>query len=168
MGKPAKPRVVVSRCLGLAPCRYDGTMVPDDFIEGLKGRVAFHPVCPEMEIGLGCPRNPIRIVLVQGRRRLVQPSTGRDLSAAMRRFGRRFLDSLGRVDGFILKAHSPSCGIRDTKVFGGPGDRIPIALGSGFFGEAVLGRFADRPVEDEVGLGDDATRAVFLARLLGR
>jgi uncharacterized protein YbbK (DUF523 family) len=165
MRKPAKPRVVVSKCLGFAACRYDGTMAPDAFVEGLKGRVTFCPVCPEMEIGLGCPRDPIRIVLLEGNRRLVQPSTGKDLTARMRRFSRRFLDSLGRVDGFILKARSPSCGIRDTKIFAGPDDRAPIAFGSGLLAEAVLERFPGLAIEDEVGLNDRETCREFLARL---
>jgi len=166
--KPAQPRVVVSQCLGFAACRYDGTMAPDEFVEGLKGRVTFRPVCPEMEIGLGCPRDPIRIVLVQGKRRLVQPLTGKDLSARMRRFAQTFLGSLGGVDGFILKARSPSCGIRDAKVFGGPDDKTPLAFGRGLFGEAVLARFPDLPVEDEVGVSDRATGVEFLARLFAR
>jgi len=63
MGKFAKPRVVVSKCLGFAPCRYNGEIVSDDSVSRLAEDVSFLPVCPEMEIGLGCPRDPIRIVV---------------------------------------------------------------------------------------------------------
>jgi uncharacterized protein YbbK (DUF523 family) len=165
VGKPAKPRVGVSKCLGFAPCRYDGTVIDDRFVESLKRRVAFCPVCPEMEIGLGCPRSPVRIVLVRGRRRLVQPSTGRDLTAAMQRFVRGFLDSVGPLDGFILKSRSPSCGIGDARIFASPGDKSPVRSGSGFFAAAVLRAFRGVPVADERALADPATREEFLAKL---
>jgi uncharacterized protein YbbK (DUF523 family) len=37
-------------------------MISSDFVKKLKKYVDFHPVCAEVEIGLGVPRNPIRIV----------------------------------------------------------------------------------------------------------
>ena len=165
MGKFAKPRVVVSKCLGFAPCRYKGEIVSDDSVSRLAQDVAFCPVCPEMEIGLGCPRDPIRIVVSGGERRLVQPATGRDLSAAMREFAKRFLDSVGEVDGFLLKAKSPSCGISDVKVYDEPEGEAFRREGRGFFAEAVLERFGHLPIEDERALVDAAARERFLARL---
>ena len=161
----ARPRVVISKCIEFAACRYDGTMISDEFVRCLKTRVDFVPVCPEMEVGLGCPRDPIRIVAAQGTVRLVQPTTGRDVSDAMREFSRKFLDGLGTVDGFLLKARSPSCGIRDVKIFGGPQDAEPQGLGRGFFGGAVLARFPDLAVEDEEGLARAAIRERFLEKL---
>jgi uncharacterized protein YbbK (DUF523 family) len=80
----AKPQVVVSKCLGFAACRYDGAMISDDFVRRLAAHVTFRPVCPEMEIGLGCPRDPIRVVLAGKELRLMQPATGRDVTEAMR------------------------------------------------------------------------------------
>jgi len=151
----AKPRIVVSKCLGFAACRYDGTMMRCEAVEQLAARVEFVPVCPEMEIGLGCPRDRIRVVEVGGVRRLIQPSTGRDLTREMVEFARRFLDGVGRVDGFILKSRSPSCGIADTKIFAGPQDETPPRLGTGLFAAEVVARFPDIPVvDDEEGLAD--------------
>ncbi len=166
MGKFAKPRVVVSKCLGFAPCRYNGEIVSDEVVSRLAEDVAFLPVCPEMEIGLGCPRDPIRIVVSGGERRLVQPATGRDLSGAMREFAKRFLDSVGEVDGFLLKARSPSCGISDVKVYDEPEGEAFRREGRGFFAEAVLERFAHLQIEDEERLRDDAACEGFLARVL--
>lgn len=165
MGKFAKPRVVVSKCLGFAPCRYNGEIVFDDSVSRLAEDVVFLPVCPEMEIGLGCPRDPIRIVVSGGERRLVQPATGRDLSGAMREFAKRFLDSVGEVDGFLLKGRSPSCGISDVKVYDEPEGEAFRREGRGFFAEAVLERFGHLPIEDERALVDVAARERFLARL---
>jgi len=63
-------------------------------VEKLKPQVNFIPVCPEMEIGLGVPRNPIRIVLVNGENKLMQPSTGIDFTEKMSTFADSFLSSL--------------------------------------------------------------------------
>ena len=169
MAKSTKPRIVVSKCLGFAPCRYDGSMISDERVQRMKGRVEFVPVCPEMEIGLGCPRDPIRVVLIRGREHLVQPSTGRDVTAAMRRFAETFLGGLGRVDGFILKSRSPSCGIRDVKVYARAGDEDPLRRGAGLFAAAVLRRFPDAAIEDDERLRDAKVRRRFLGKLgLGR
>jgi uncharacterized protein YbbK (DUF523 family) len=169
VAKPAKPRVVVSKCLGFAPCRYDGSMIADERVRRMKGHVEFLPVCPEMEIGLGCPRESVRVVLVRGRPHLIQPSTGRDVTAAMRRFAERFLGGLGRVDGFILKSRSPSCGVRDVKVYAGADAEEPLRLGAGLFAAAVLRRFPDAAVEDDERLRDAKVRRRFLGKLgLGR
>lgn len=165
MAKSAKPRLVVSKCLGFAPCRYDGTMVADEFVRQMKERIEFLPVCPEMEIGLGCPRDSIRVVLVRGRPHLVQPATGRDVTAAMRRFTETFLGDLGRVDGWLLKSRSPSCGIRDVKVYAAADAEEPLRLGAGLFAAAVLRRFPDAVVEDDERLHDPGIRRRFLKKL---
>ena len=160
-----KPRVVVSRCLGFAACRYDGAMIADAFVARLKDHVTFCPVCPEMEIGLGCPRDPIRVVLSGGKRSLVQPSTGRDVTEPMAAFAARFLGDMGEVDGFILKSRSPSCGIKDVKVYGGPERDMPQETGRGFFGAAVLDRFPDAAVGEEGRMLNFTLREHFLTRL---
>lgn len=81
-----KPVVVCSACLGFRACRYNAVTILDPFVEKLKAHVEFRPVCPEAEIGLGIPRDPIRVVLAEGRRTLFQPATGRDVTEAMREF----------------------------------------------------------------------------------
>jgi uncharacterized protein YbgA (DUF1722 family)/uncharacterized protein YbbK (DUF523 family) len=161
----AKPRIVVSRCLGFATCRWDGDRISDDLVERMKPFVEFHPVCPEMELGLGCPRDPIRVIAGEAGLRLVQPSTGRDLTEPMTTFARQFVAGLGPVDGFILKARSPSCGIEGVKIFAGPNNEEPEARGRGFFAAAVLDAFPDSPIEDEGRLTDVAVREHFLTRL---
>jgi uncharacterized protein YbgA (DUF1722 family)/uncharacterized protein YbbK (DUF523 family) len=140
-------------------------MISDDLVRRLKGHVDFLPVCPEMEIGLGCPREPIRVVLAEKQLHLVQPATGRDVTQAMQQFAATFLAGVGEVDGFVLKSRSPSCGIKDVKVFAGPEHKTPQELGRGFFGGAALERFPDLPVEDEGRLSNFSLREHFLTRL---
>lgn len=160
-----RPRVVVSRCLGFAPCRYNGQTIPDEFVARLERHVTFVPVCPEVEIGLGVPRDPVRVVLQGGEPRLLQTATGLDLTERMREFARTFLTGVGEVDAFLLKGRSPSCGIQDVKVYP-PGEKVaPIGKGVGFFGGAVKERFPGWPIEEEGRLKNFRLREHFLARM---
>ncbi|MCP4249485.1 MAG: DUF523 domain-containing protein, partial [bacterium] len=80
MSRFPAPIVIVSRCLGFDACRYDGEVVEDDFVARLASRARLVPLCPELEVGLGVPREKIRLVGTGPGRRLVQPATGRDLT----------------------------------------------------------------------------------------
>ena len=158
------PVVVLSRCLGVEACRYNGKMIREDFIHHLSSYVKIRPVCPELEIGLGVPRDPIRILAGDGGRTLVQPATGRDLTQPMTTFSQSFLGTLKEVDGFILKSRSPSCGIRDTKIHDADQETV-LERGAGIFAAAVLEHFPDAAVEDEKRLRNRVRREQFLTRL---
>lgn len=162
-----RPVVVVSRCLEFAPCRYNGLMISSEMVRRLKDFVDFIPVCPEMEIGLGVPRDPIRVIEKNGQCRLYQPATERDCTLDMERFADKFLSDLEGVDGFILKSRSPSCGIKDVKVYPGSEPKLSPSTGKGigFFGEKVLNRFPGLAVEDEGRLESLEIREHFLSRL---
>ena len=98
-----RPKVVVSKCLEFEACRWNGAMIPSDVVRLLKPHVDFIPVCPEMEVGLGVPRKPIRILSKDGELSLMQHETEKDLTRDMVNFSNRFLGSLDVIDGFILK-----------------------------------------------------------------
>jgi uncharacterized protein YbbK (DUF523 family) len=154
---------VFSRCLGFEACRYNGRIIASEAVDQLKPRFECVTVCPETAIGLGVPREPTRIVRAGGKLRLLQPATGRDLTARICRFARAFLDKVGAVDGFVLKSRSPSCGLFDADCFTGPEKCRPLWGGvAGFFAQAVLERFPHVPVENEVGLSDPEVRRRFL------
>jgi len=162
----SRPKLLVSRCLGFEECRWNGMSIPDHFVESLKPFVEFITPCPEVMIGLGVPRDPIRIVEARGDRSLVQPETGLDVTERMRSFVAEYLESLGEVDGFLLKSRSPSCGVRDVKVYPQAGKSAAItSKGQGFFGGAVLERFPHKAVEDEARLKDFKIRENFLTKL---
>ena len=158
------PVVVLSRCLGVEACRYNGKMIREDFIHHLSSYVKIRPVCPELEIGLGVPREPIRILAGDGGPTLVQPATGRDLTQPMTTFSQSFLGTLKEVDGFILKSRSPSCGIRDTKIHDADQETV-LERGAGIFAAAVLEHFPAAAVEDEKRLRNRVRREQFLTRL---
>jgi len=156
-----RPRVVVSKCLGFERCRYDGSIIPSPIVDSLREWVDFIPVCPEVELGLGVPRPPLRLVRVDKEVRLLQPDTGRDYTEAMQAFAAAFLNSLPPVEGFILKNRSPSCGIKDVKIYASPEKSPSVGTGPGIFGKAVRERFPDFPVEDEGRLTNRAIREHF-------
>ncbi len=160
-----RPTIVVSKCLGFAACRYNGLGVSSDVVNALMPHVDFVPVCAEMEIGLGVPREPIRVAQGPDGLRLLQPSTGADVTDRMKRFAASYLDSLALVDGFILKSRSPSCGVRDVKVFRGVEKEAAVGKGSGFFGAAVVEKYPGHPAEDEGRLLNFRIREHFLTSL---
>jgi len=160
-----KPIIVVSKCLEFEACRYNGQVIHDDLILKLQKHVHFVPVCPEYEIGLGIPRDPIRVVKQNGQSTLLQPSTGKDLTTEMNQFADSFLHSLEEVDGFILKNRSPSCGIKDVKIYTGQEEHIPIGKGSGLFAAAVLQQYPYKAIEDEGRLKNQHLKDHFLTKL---
>jgi uncharacterized protein YbgA (DUF1722 family)/uncharacterized protein YbbK (DUF523 family) len=160
-----KPILVVSKCLGFEHCRYNGLIIEDDFVNSLKNYVEFKPVCAEVEIGLGIPREPVRVVNINGEHRLIQPATKRDFTEIMRQFKEKYLSSINNVDGFILKSRSPSCGIKDVKVYSNKGDNIVLERSSGFFGGAVLDKFPYLAIEDEGRLSNFRIREHFLTQI---
>jgi uncharacterized protein YbbK (DUF523 family) len=160
-----KPNVVISKCLGFAKCRYDGKIVLDTIVRRLKPFVNFIPVCPETEIGLGIPRNPIRIVMVKGKLHLYQPATDKNLTRQMIQFTKRYLASLKDIDGFILKSRSPSCGINRVKIYDGYHSDAKSVMGKGFFANAVESKFPYSVIADESRLKNPAFLKNFYIKL---
>ncbi len=161
-----RPKVVVSRCLEFDHCRYNGNLISSPIVAHLMEYVDFLPVCPEVEIGLGVPRDPVRIILENGELRLVQPVSGRDITEVMEAFCTDFLDSARDIDGFILKYRSPSCGIKDVKVYLTAALKsAPIGKTPGFFGGAVLKKFPYLAVEDEGRLRNARIKEHFMTKL---
>ncbi len=152
-------------CFGFDACRYNGAMIPNNFVQKLEPFVKFVPICPEVEIGLGTPRDIIRVVEKNGEKFLLQPTTGKELSKQMYKFAERFLSSLDSVDGFILKSRSPSCGIKDAKVFRDAHSPMPIGKGPGLFAEKVLEKYPGAVLEDEERLRNYNIREHFLTKL---
>ena len=157
-----RPRIVISRCIEFDPCRYDGSKIPSPVVAQLKSHADCIPVCPEVEIGLGIPRATVRIVRLEGKDHLLQPTTGRDVTGEMTVFANRFLDSLPPVDGFILKGGSPTSGTSGVRVYPSAEKSMAIEKTAGFFAREVLKRFSELPIEDELRLNNARIRDHFL------
>jgi len=160
------PKVVISRCIEIDPCRYNGLKIASDFVKKLIPHINLIPVCPEVEIGLGIPRDALRIVMKEEKMKLIQPKTGLDFTEKMKDFVNSFLASLPEVDGFILKGRSPTSALKDAKIYSGPkpGDALK-GKGPGFFGRVVLERFSHLALEDEGRLRNPNIKNNFLTKL---
>ncbi len=159
-----KPRVLLSKCIEFDNCRYNGQIISSDFIKKLKNFVDFIPVCAEVEIGLGVPRNPIRIVEKNNKLNLIQPETKKDVTRDMIDFTNNYLNNL-KIDGAILKSKSPSCGIKDVKIYPTEKKSAPIRRDKGFFGGAVADKYPFYAVETEDRLRNRVIKEHFLKKI---
>jgi len=160
-----KPTVLFSRCLGFEACRWNGETIHDNTVEKLKPWVEAITICPEKEIGLGIPRDPIRIIERAGAHCLIQPSSARDITEEMQTFSRQFLSRLPKLDGALLKHRSPSCGIADVKLYADQENRPPQGKTSGFFARELIKRYPLLPLEDEGRLKNYQIRETFFTRI---
>lgn len=160
-----KPKIIVSRCLGFDKCRYNGEIIRSETIEMLKEYVEFISVCPEVEIGLGIPREPLRIAESSGEKHLIQPATDKDFTKELNEWNKSFFDKYKDVDGFILKNRSPSCGIKDVRIYKGFSKTSSAYKGSGFFGGFLMEQFPFHPIEDEGRLLNYEIRDHFFVKL---
>jgi uncharacterized protein YbgA (DUF1722 family)/uncharacterized protein YbbK (DUF523 family) len=162
-----KPRLGISACLLGDRVRFDGGHKRDPFLtDVLAPHVEWVPVCPEVEVGMGTPRETLRLVRnPRGAVRMVTTRTGIDYTPAMQRWAGTRLDELERLglSGYVLKKDSPSCGMERVKVFeaGAPA----VRSGRGIFASALLSRFPTLPVEEEGRLSDPRLRENFIERV---
>ena len=167
----ARPRlrVGISACLLGQKVRYDGGHKRDRRITGTLGRLfEWVPVCPEVELGLGVPRETLRLEGRTRMSRLVFSDSRRDITGRMNRWSRGRLKQLETMDlcGYILKSDSPSCGPEGVPVypFGAKGRSRPE--GVGLYARALMRRFPLLPVEEEGRLHDPVLRKSFVERVL--
>lgn len=160
-----KPVICVSACLNGQNVRYNGQTVNDDFVSLLLKYCKPFNVCPEVSIGLGVPRNRILVYYANNQFRLFQPATQKDVTDLMQQFATSFLSTLQGVDGFILKAKSPSCGVSGTKIYKDTMGSIFHSKGKGLFATEVINKFGYLPIEDEGRLRDEDIRENFLIRI---
>jgi uncharacterized protein YbgA (DUF1722 family)/uncharacterized protein YbbK (DUF523 family) len=160
-------RIGVSSCLLGEEVRYDGGHQRDDYVTGVLGPFfTWVPVCPELEVGLGVPREPIRLVGRAAAPRLLGVTSGTDHTDAMRDFARRRVAALRRqgLSGYILKRGSPSCGMERVKRYPAA-DAPPARDGTGLFARALTEALPLLPVEEEGRLNDAALRDSFITRV---
>jgi uncharacterized protein YbgA (DUF1722 family)/uncharacterized protein YbbK (DUF523 family) len=161
------PRIGVSACLLGAEVRFDGGHKRDAFLVDVLGNhVEWVRVCPEVEVGMGTPRETLRLVRDEaGRIAMVTTRTATDYTRAMTAWSRSRVRQLAgeKLSGYILKKDSPSCGMERVKVYGGSG--MPERSGRGLFAEELIAHFPHLPVEEEGRLSDPRLRENFIERV---
>jgi len=159
-------RIGISSCLVGEEVRFDGGHKHDRYLTQTLGEYfEFVPVCPEVEIGLGTPRETIRLVQIDDQPRLRGGKSGNDLTDQMNAYAARRVRELAQQQlcGYVLKSASPSCGMERVKIYqpSGPAKRS----GVGLFAAALLDHFPNLPVEEEGRLCDPRLRENWIARV---
>jgi len=165
-------RIGVSACLLGAKVRFDGRDKRDAFLVDELGPLCeWVSVCPEVEVGMGVPREAVRLVADRDRGagpRMLGVETGADWTARMNRFAASRVRALAReqLSGFVLKSKSPSCGMERVKLFADVDARNPLrARSAGLFAATLARAFPNLPIEDEERLQDRPLRESFIARV---
>jgi uncharacterized protein YbgA (DUF1722 family)/uncharacterized protein YbbK (DUF523 family) len=159
-------KIGISACLLGQKVRFDGGHKRDAFLVDTFGpHVSWTSVCPEVEVGMGTPREPIRLVRERTGVRLVGVKSETDHTRVMREWAARRVETLAAddLDGYILKKDSPSCGMERVKVYDPHG--APSRTGRGLFADALMERFPLLPVEEEGRLCDHRLRENFVERV---
>ena len=175
-------RVGISRCLLGDHVRHDGTHRRDDeVLRMFSGGVEWVAVCPEVEVGMGTPREPIQLVATPDdatpgvRVRLVGVDSGDDWTDRMQAWARARVLQLTSLNlgGYILKAGSPSCGVAGVFVRHRGHSRTDrpqpdTRTGRGLFAQALMEAMPDLPVADEEELKSPRARKAFVAAVRAR
>lgn len=162
-----KPKIVVSECLYGTKCRYDSQGYNGKVIQSLKDYVDIQTVCPELAIGLSIPREPIRIEMNKENEeyRLIDYNSKNDYTNQMTEFSEEFINGLDDIDGFILKSRSPTCGLKDAKVYY-RGNKCSIRSNeNGFFSQKIIDKYDYLPIENEGRLKNYNIRDNFFTRI---
>ncbi len=159
-------RVGISSCLLGEMVRYNGGHAHDSFVTTTLGPyVTWVPICPEVDLGMGTPRETIRLERSEDGIILRAPDSGTDYTEKMHSYAVSRTEQLAgeNIHGYILKKNSPSCGMERVKVFDKNG--VPHREGRGLFAEQLISRFPLLPVEEEGRLRDTTLRENFIERL---
>jgi uncharacterized protein YbgA (DUF1722 family)/uncharacterized protein YbbK (DUF523 family) len=159
-------RIGISTCLLGEEVRWDGGHKLDRFLTDLLSRyVEWVPVCPEVELGMGIPREAVHLARSGDDVRMRGVKSGRDWTEPMRSWAARRARALARDElcGYVLKKDSPSCGMERVKVRSEKG--MPRREGRGLFAEALMQANPDLPVEEEGRLHDSVLRENFIERI---
>jgi uncharacterized protein YbgA (DUF1722 family)/uncharacterized protein YbbK (DUF523 family) len=167
---PERPRLGVSACLLGHLVRFDGQHKRDGFLcDQLGGFVQWVPVCPEAEVGMGTPRESVRLLRrSDGGISLLGSRSGHDWTAPMSAFVQRRVAGLAneRLSGFVLKRSSPTCGMARVRVCHESGDGARAQHdGVGVFAAELARQLPDLPVEEEGRLTDARLRERFVERV---
>jgi len=152
----------ISLCLLGYRVRYNGQSKTQRVLcKDLSPHVEWIGICPEVESGLGVPREPIQLEGNPKRPRVKGVTSRRDVTSAPERTAKKLVSELRKhgIRGFIFKSRSPSCGLTDTPVHGHESKT------AGLFARAILQAFPGLPVADETVLSSKRGRKKFLDRV---
>lgn len=159
-------KVGVSACLLGEHVRYDGGHKHDRYLTDVLGRFfKFVMVCPEVEVGMGVPREAVQLRGIADDPNMVGSKSGKDWTEIVNSFNAQRAAKLEaeNLSGYILKKNSPSCGMERVKVYNSKG--MAERKAAGLWGAALIKRFPLLPIEEEGRLNDARLRDNFIVRV---
>lgn len=160
--------VGVSSCLMGEKVRFDSGHKHSSFLtKQLSTYFEYRPFCPEMAIGLGVPREPIRLISSKENpdeiRCVGTKDPSRDFTDQLKQSADQQRNWHQDLCGYVLKKDSPSCGMQRVKVYT---NGMPNGSDSGIYAKRLMENFPDLPVEEEGRLNDAAIRENFISRVI--
>lgn len=131
----------------------------------MKPYIDFVLNCPEYEIGLGAPRQTMRLVSVEGEERLLQHETKRDLTEKMQKYVHELIPKYKDCDGFILKSKSPTSSIENIPLYKKLEGPERVGKTKGLFGREILKNYGERPIIEETRLRNPVLFEYFLTKI---
>lgn len=164
--KTEKPIIGISRCLLGENVRYNCGHKLDNYIKYTLGKfVDFKPICPEVEAGMGVPREAVQLHEINGEVKMLGEHSREDFTSIMNNWLDKRIEELKLTNfsGFILKSKSPSCGVYRTRLYR---DNKPPSLDyRGLFAQRLVKEFPILLVEEEGRLNDPVIRDNFIERV---
>lgn len=165
-GSDSKITVGISGCLDGQPIRFDGGRLKCAALAAapLKDFLT-EPFCPEVAVGLGVPREPLRVVGTdRGLRVGTKDDADHDLTRAVTGYGQTMLERACHWHGMIVAGGSPSCGMERMKRYSARGG-ILARDGQGVYTATLRKYLPWLPVEEQGRLEDHEIRKNFLNRV---
>ena len=141
-------RVAVSECLLGSRVRFDGDHNGDVWPRArLEAVFTLVGLCPEVGIGMGVPRPPIKLVGSPSTVRAVAVhDQTQDYTDQLASWHRTATAAVAGVSGYVFADRSPSCGLKDVKVYAADGSWK--RTGRGIHAAAVAATWPDLPLTD--------------------
>lgn len=157
--------VGVSACLLGDEVRYNGGHKHQSYLtDVLANYFDFRSFCPEVAIGMGVPREPIRLIgELSSPRAVGTKDSGLDVTERLLEYAVSMVPQVAQYSGFIWMQDSPSCGMFNTKVYQKP--NVLPAKGAGLVAGLVRHRLPQIPMEESGRLADPALRENFVVRV---
>ena len=166
--RPQPPlKIAISECLLGFEVRYDGSSAVSSFPQrALEEVFTYLPICPEVGIGMGVPRDPIRLIGDPRQPSVVMVDNPNvDKTAELECFGRNQCDYLADVAGYVFMQSSPSCGLFQVPVYPRLGHGPPSPTGRGIYARTITDAYPEMPVEEGGRLFDAVLRMRFVERV---
>jgi uncharacterized protein YbgA (DUF1722 family)/uncharacterized protein YbbK (DUF523 family) len=161
-----KPKLGISACLMGDEVRFNGGHKESRLCtRELTQYFEFVTVCPEVAIGMGIPREPIRLVGdPENPQALGTVNSQLNVTRPLAAYGARMAEELGDLSGYIFMQKSPSCGLERVKVYQENGAPVDGG-GRGIYAKAFCERHPNLPVEEDGRLNDAVLRENFVTRV---